>query len=147
MTPAQQRFQPHQPAAGQLDDGLIEQHELLFVDGSLQSSLQHSALRPRRVDVRIEVLRTALALALGPVHGQIRPTEERVTILRPALADGDADADPDDDVLGLETDRPGERCFDARSDLLGGRGVGRAFQKDRELVAADARGRVARSDR
>ena len=95
-----------------------------------------------RVHVRGVGAVAALALGLGPVHGEVGVAQERLGVLG---AGGDPDARADVDLAPLDRDRIGERLEDAARGRGRVGGVVDLLDQDGELVAAEARDRVGRA--
>src|SRR5690606_20492787 len=92
MLPAQQRLQPDQAAAADLDARLVVQDELAPHQCMPQAELQLLALRDVRVQrVREEMEAPATAL-LRLVHGEVRRLDELLRVLAGVGIERDADA-------------------------------------------------------
>ena len=108
----------------------------------MSRSSRLSELTAHPVDVEQGELAAAAAL-LGPVHGHVGVVQQVVAGLA-VVAQGDADAHGGHHLVpGPEGDRVAQRLEDAVGHLAGFVGRGDALEEDDELVAAEARERVA----
>ena len=141
MPPAQQRFRAGDPAGGDLDLGLVEQHELALVDGLAHLPFQRHALGGVRVHLVGEERVGLAAALLGLVHRHFGVLEQRVGILAVSRRHGDADARAHAQLVTVDVERLGQRVLDAPRHGGGIVHLGQVVQigqQRREAVAADA---------
>ena len=145
MLPADQRFGADHFARLKLHDRLVVDDELLAFDGAPQFRLQAESGYDGVVHRRFEDLESGLALRLGGVHRHVGVAQQLIGGVA-VLADGDADAGADVDLLAQNPE--GSPKGDSNSLRDAGRGgdVG-VLEQDGELVAAEAGGRVLGAQR
>ena len=98
---------------------------------------------------RLEHAVLALAVALADVHRRLGVADQLARIAHladdPREGDRDADARAHEDVLAGDRDRRLEAADQPLHRIDGRDGIADALDQDRELVAAEARGRVGRA--
>ena len=146
MLPADQRLEAGDLAAGEGDDRLVVEGELLALDRLAQLLLDLEPEQGAGPHLGVEELAAGPALFLGPVHRRVGVADQHVGVGRLA-GRGPGDGDPDaggDEVLGA-ADRVG--LGEGGGDPVGDRHrlvlVGEAVDQDAELVAAEAGDDVA----
>ena len=82
VVPTDERLEPLDRAARQVDHRLEQEHELLVVDRPLEIGLQLEAAQRRVVHLRFEDLIPVLAGLLGDVHRDVGVAEELLRALR-----------------------------------------------------------------
>jgi hypothetical protein len=90
MTPADQGLGADDGLAGKIEDGLVEQEELLVPEGRAQIDLELQAIPGIWIHARVEHRVAVLPRRLGCVEGQVGVAQELVG--RRVLAHGHADA-------------------------------------------------------
>ena len=143
VRPADERLEVLGLATLQLHQRLVVQAELVALDGQAQLALQVQAPQRMQVHVRAEHGRAGLAPALRGVHGHVRVAQQLVHARVGLIAEADADAGRDEDVLAVDGERHGQRVADALGHVLGITGV---LEQDGELVAAQPGRGVAGAD-
>ena len=108
MAPAQQRLDPDDPAARELDLRLIVQKKLVAREGAAQMALDGKALLPSRVHFRPIELIVVLAPVLGVVHRDVRVHHQRLDVAAIERVQGDARANRDEELLCVQRKRPRE---------------------------------------
>ena len=147
MLPAHKSLQPEQRRAAHVDDRLILDQELVVhLQRPLQRGEELATACDRILHAVLEDLEQLLAARLGHVHGRVRIAEHLVrrlygVTLDQRVASRDADAGGEGRRALPELERDGQRGQDAPGDLLGAGAIG-LLQQERELVAAQAAGRV-----
>ncbi len=145
--PAQQGFRSDGSTAAQIDDRLVEELHAMLVHGAPQPRLHVDPFERggvHVVGVETKLVGTEL---LGPVHGDVRVTEQGVVLI--PVSGENADADTRGDVHRA----PGhpDRSFQGFEDgvRLTGKlpGIFDVGSQNRELVAAEAGDGIPRSDR
>src|SRR3954463_15982055 len=141
MRPAQERLESDDAAARELDDRLVVDDELVAFDRAPQVGLDLEPLDDRRMHARLERrVGAALAGALGAVHGHVGVAQE---VLRVVLAVRDPHARADEHLAPEHGERLAERGDHPFGDVRRAVRVADVAEQDGELIAADARGRVA----
>jgi hypothetical protein len=150
VAPAQQRLRTDDPAAVQLDDGLVEQDELVALQGVLEVGFEGEPLHGVVAHGRLEQPPAVGALTFGVVHRDVGVAQqvlgELVAGLRLRRADRDADAGPHRQLPALDQDRLGQAVQHALGDGDGLRRHREPVEQDHELVPAEPGDQVARAD-
>ena len=145
--PAQQRLEAEHPLVGQVDDGLVDQPELVGDERAGQLLLEPALLDGGRAHVRVEDHRAAPAGDLRRVHGDVGVPDERLPG-RVLPRHGDADTAADRDLLAGQLHRVGEDVEHAVGRCAGlVRAVAGAPDQDGELVPAEPGDGVPGADR
>ena len=146
VLPADQRLEPGDLAAGEGDDRLVVEGQLLALDPLAQLALDLEPAQRAGAHLGVEELAAGAALFLGPVHRRVGVADQHVGVGRLA-GRGPGDGDPEaggDEVLDA-VDHVG--LGEGRRDAVGDRHrlvlVGEAVDQDPELVAAEAGDDVA----
>ena len=142
MLPAHQRLEAGQLLGRQIDDGLVENLDLVLGQRLAQIALERDAIVAIGAHLGPEDLDTVGAAALGAVHGDLGLLVEVEMARRLAVVHGDADRARQHDLLAGDLDRRAQR---ATHPLGQPRELLRALlgdEQDRELIAADTRQRV-----
>ena len=145
VLPAHERLHAGHVAPAQIHDRLVAERELAAVERPLQVALELEPGERPRVHVGLEDLVVALAVLLGHVHGRVGVAQQLLGVGladHRGVAEGDPDAGRDRDVAVLERDRGLQGVHHALGDLDRLHLVLGLVQQDRELVAAEAGGRV-----
>ena len=142
--PARERLGADDAAGRQLHDRLVGDLEAALLDGALELAGERVAAQQRGGLAVVEDLEVALLLLLGGVHGDVGVAQHLGGGRLAVLAERDAGAGADPQRGGRELERLLERELDALGDA-GGALVVAAVEQDRELVAAEPRGQVARA--
>ena len=145
VAPPQQRLDAVDHAGAQVDDGLVAKLELASAQGPAQGVLQVEAVDGLLPHVDLEDLVALAALGLGPVHGGVGVADEGLGVAGAGLADGDADRDPEVQVLLAEAERGGHGLLDPLGQAHRRLGSVDVLAQDDELVAAEPAHGVARS--
>ena len=141
--PAHERLDADRLTAGERQDRLVGEHQLLARQRLAQHALELDLRAHRPAQAVVEELQAAAARALRLVHRQVGLAQHRLGVGLGVLGDRDADACEHRDFGGAERERllervehaPGERHRLALAlEFLG---------EDHELVAAEPRDRVA----
>ena len=147
MLPAHERLEADEALVRERDDRLIEHREPALIDGAAQIALDGNALVLLAAHLRREDLDAIGAGALRPVHGRLGFAQKLAGVRLALVRGGNADRAGEDDLLARDLDRRAQRAAQALGQhgelarvVLGG-------NEDRELIAADARERVARIER
>ncbi len=107
MLPADERLDPHVATLGQVHDRLIDEAELVELDGALELDAQRIALAQGDVHAGVEDREPALAIGLGHVHRDIRVADEVRRAVDGVTGTRDPDARGDDDgAVGDQVRRP-----------------------------------------
>ena len=104
MVPAGERLHADDLVGRQVDDRLVVRLELASATAATEVRLQAHPLDDGGVHAGLVDLEAALALALGPVHGEVGVAEQAGRVLL-AVADDDADAGVDGDERAVDLDR------------------------------------------
>ena len=130
---------PHEAAIGEIDFGLVVQHELLLLDRAAQAILEDElAGNPRRHLLGVE--EAAIAFRLGPRHGGLGVAQQHVRVRAVLRKQGDPGPGIDAELVAREAERLAEAAAQqlarvARELAL----AGHAGMGDREVIGADAR--------
>ena len=92
--PADQGFQPHHPAAGEIDLGLVHQHQLVLPERLAQAGFQAQLLLRHRIQFIAEIFETAAPL-LRLIHRQVCLAQQGIGVEPVVRIDADADAGAD----------------------------------------------------
>ena len=142
VLPADERLDPDQPLAAELEDRLVVQDQLVVSQRSRQRLLELHPLDHRRVHLRLVDLLLALALGLRSVEREVGVAQQVVGL---AVADRDPDAGADEHLASLDPERLVHDLEDAvadRADVV----LVDVLEQDDELVAAEARRGVGGAD-
>ncbi len=146
VPPADERLEARDPTRPERDDRLEIDRELAAAEASRQLGAQRVPLHDRGVHRRLEDRHPVLPRALRGIHRHIGVAQQ---LCRADLADPcgrDTDARTDGDLLAI--DREG-RTQDIDDPVRHGRGMaqlGAVVEQHRELVAAETRRDVTRSE-
>ena len=143
VAPAHERLDPDDPALVEVDERLVVELELVALERVAEVVLELEALGHAPADGGVEELVARAAVVLGALHRGVGVAHERLGVVAAPVGDGDADAGADDDGSVAEHDRRGERVEQPLGDLDRAALAGQALAEDGELVAAEARERVA----
>ncbi len=142
MLPAQQRLDAQQVARAQVDGRQVMDQELALLESARDLGLHFLPLAGRAVHGRLVDGVAALAAGLGRVHGHVGIAQQLLdAVVRPGEGHADARAHPR--VAARQFQRPLQRLDDPRRDLDDLVAAGQVFEQHGELVAAEARDRVA----
>ena len=141
MPPAHERFDAGNATAGHVGLGLIEELQLVLLDGGAQLGGEGQTVR--RVLVLLGRIDAELALIpLGHVHGDVGAPQQRARVGPMLGEDRNANAGADFHLMAVDDERLLER-FEQPAGRHFGLVRVRSGQQHGELVAAQARGRVA----
>ena len=141
--PANQRFdQRHVERLG-VDQRLIEQLELVVLDGASQSLLDRELRRCGDQQLRRERRELAASERLGAEQRRIRGTQQRLRIPLVIGKHARAHADAHDDLAIVHLQRRIEGAHDARAEGEYLIGIDGALLHEREFIAAQSRGEPA----
>ena len=144
MVPADQRLQPGQAAAAELDHRLVADGELLADDGPAQRRLEVEPLHGPGVHGRVEHPDPGPAGRLGRVHGHVGVAQQPLGVLVAAAGHADPDAGPGQHLAAGHGDRGAQ---DGRQPLAQGDRLGLVADlgdEHGELVAAEPGRQVVR---
>jgi hypothetical protein len=141
VLPAHQRLDAVRLTGQQVDLGLEDEPELAVLEAAAQVARDGEHVR-RRVGLG-DLHAAARRAALGQVHRGVGPLDQRGDVLAVLGPAGDAQRRADLELDALDQEGLGERGEDLLADLGAGLGVRRGRQQHGELVAAQARDRVA----
>ena len=145
MLPADQGLDPVDLAGVQVDDRLVVEDELAAGERVLQIRLDLEELHGAFVHRRLEDGVPVLPGGLGRVHRRVRVADEVVRSDVRLGRQRDAGARPDEDLAATDLEHRSERLLEPRRQLDRGDLGDRILEQDGELVAAQARDRVARA--
>ena len=146
VAPAQERLGPEDLGRLEVEEGLEVELELVVGDGLAEAALEGEALDGLGVHGgRVELVVVA-PLLLGPVHRRVGVADERFRVVTVRRIDGDADARRDEELAAVDPEGIVDRFADLPGDLGRVFFGGDARDEERELVAAEARDRVALAD-
>ena len=146
MAPAQKRLKADDVLAGEIDDGLIVEFELLGGQCLSKLTLERVPLLHLRVHFALEKPERSASIALGPVKSEIRIAHQLRWAIPVVGADGDANAHPDDHQLRLDLVGRSDRVDDAKRKRRGVSGLRNPYLHDRELIPAHARNGISFPD-
>ncbi|MDT4827249.1 hypothetical protein FQZ97_605890 [compost metagenome] len=137
--PAQQGLEAAQPTTLDMDLRLVDQVEILLLDGVAQAFLQHQpgagpAVHLRRVEAVLLAPGT-----LGLVHGDVRRAQQAVDALPAFREAGDADTGAKGDVYAFDAVAHRDHLDQLFRHPRGVLGVVQGVEQRGELVAAHAR--------
>jgi hypothetical protein len=132
--------------AADVDDGLVEDRELVPVDGAVQLAGDREPSLGFLVHRRLEQDVARLSIALGDVHRGIGIAQQIIRVVRVGAADRDPDADPHEHMLVSDTERFLEGFEHAISDLTDLRRDVDVLDQQRELVTAESSDSIAGPD-
>ncbi len=128
---------PTTSPGGEADDRLVEDAQLVALDGPVQGAFDVETLHRLGPHVLVEELEAGPALRLGPVHGGVRIPNQRLGRVG-SRPHGHADAHAEEHLLSVDQERGLEGVGDALGHaprLPAGGGV---LAHDHELVAPEA---------
>lgn len=139
VVPADQRFGAHHTPAAQIDQGLIEEIELLVaIERPAQVSQHHQPAVGLLVHVLHEEVIAVAAALLAARQGGVGALEQDGAVIAVERVNGNADAGADD-ALGLpDLKRSGQRREHFPGHRLGIPAGDQVGQNDHELVTAEA---------
>ncbi len=137
MAPAHERLDADHPLAGQIEDRLVDQEQLVLLHGRAQIGFEVQATLRVRVQARVVQRVAVLAGGLGRVQGEVGVAQQ--LIRRGVVADRHADARGDRERLAgvAELDRRAQRLGQAVGEDVRRRLVGRRLDQHDELVSAE----------
>src|SRR6185437_8373171 len=139
MMPTQQRFQSAHDSAGQIDFGLVVQHEFIAFERAPHAYVQlQSLLCPFLHPRQVEAERIA-ALLLGALHRRIRVLQKLLGIVAIAGVDGDADVRGNVGLASAEIESRREGVDHLLSDWSGVVRLDEIAKYERKLAAAESR--------
>ena len=145
MFPTEECLEPDDAVRLELDDRLVDELELVSLEGVGELVLELEALDGGRPHGRFVDHPTRLAGRLGLVHRDVRVTQQRGGV-RLRVGVGDADAGRHGDVVVAEPHRGREALQHALGDCFGlDHPAGGLLDEYGELVTAESGDRVARS--
>ncbi len=146
VRPAQQHFHrlPARRVAVQADDGLVVQAEFLAAQRLRQCAFQVQPALRLGLQLQAEARVLRLAGLLGAIQGEVRGLQG-VDGLAVGHQPGDADAGADHQGAAIHMQRLAQAVEHALRHLFGVHQAGQVVQQHDELVAAEARQVVARS--
>jgi len=150
VVPAQQRLDAGQALAVAAELRLVEQDELLLLQGMAQVAFQFQALQGAGVHVRLIELEVVFAALLGVVHGSVGVFHQLAEFVAVLRAQGNTNTGGHKKLAAFEH----ERFYQAGEDLLGHvdspvQGLlagGARLQEEGELVTAHARHGIVVTD-
>ena len=144
MPPARERLEPDDLAVVEVHDRLVVGDDLPSLQRAPQIGLQPQRRHRALVHVAGEHLVAGAATRLGPVHRGVRVAQHVLGALVARARQRDADADAGEHLVAAHDDRRGQLLVDPLGHA-GGVGLGvDGVEQHGELVAAQARQRVAR---
>src|SRR5690348_7553938 len=147
MLPAQQRLGAAWPLALQLEFRLVEEPELAALERAMQLAAQERACARTLVDLRGVEMEGIAARLLGAIHRRVGGREQRLDIAAIGGEKRNADARGDEELVAADGDRAAELLEHFLRDDARVLRTRKIREHDRELVAGDARDRVARAHR
>ena len=117
--------------------------ELLALDGAAQVRLHLQQVHGAGVHGLVEDLVAGLAERLGAVHRRVRVAQDFLGPLVAGAGERDADADGREDLVAAEIEGQGQLLLQPLGHVYRLGHARQIFQQHRELVAAEARHRVA----
>ena len=143
MRPAHQAFEARHLLRLEADDRLIEEIQLVPLEGLAQVDLELPAHLDVGVHLGLEERVAVPAVCLGAVEGKVGVLHELVGIGAVARRHGHADGGGDVDAVPVDLVVLADGLDDARGEHLAAVGVAHVGLDDGELVAAQARHEVA----
>src|SRR6478672_2494825 len=143
MLPSDERLVAHDPAALEIDHGLVVESELTAGDTLAQLADPLRPVECGAVEVRIEERVADIGMCFRPVHRDVGFLDQRLVV----VAEGDADARVRVQRARPAVHRPADLFEQPLRNPHGMFGRERLRENDRELIAAEASGGVAGPDR
>ncbi|MHC2438586.1 hypothetical protein ACVMB0_005961 [Bradyrhizobium sp. USDA 4451] len=147
MAPAQQRLAAGHFVAAQVDQRLVMQFEAALGQRGPQIGLKRTAQIGLLLHRRIEEAIGPAAGGLGRVHRKVGAFQQAEQVGAVARGDRDADTGIARQPMAEAVERRAQRLIDARHEVADVVVRGDVVLDDRELVAAEPRDEVVRSDR
>nr|GEU28309.1 hypothetical protein [Tanacetum cinerariifolium] len=144
VAPADQGLGLMDASAGQVDDGLEVQRQLVVLDGAAQVVGHAHAVQGGNLQRGREVGKAVAAGALGRVHGLVRMLEQVVDVEPVVRVQRDADAGRHERLLLPQRKRRLQAVDDLLGDLLHPLRFVELGKDHREFIAAQARHRIGR---
>src|SRR5262249_44521241 len=113
VLPAHQRLEPRQLFGREIDDRLIQDAELLFLERLSELGLDGGAVVDLAAELLAENLDAVGARPLGAVHGDLRFPQEILPARYVRVENGDADRARQHDFLAGDLDRRAQAAPDA----------------------------------
>src|SRR5260221_11225146 len=143
MVPAKQRLERADAVMFEVEQGLVEQFELIAFEGEAQIGLQLPALLRAFVEALLKEGVGAAARLLGGVKRQVRAAQQGAAVFAVLRSDGDANAGRQSNLVAVDDNRLGDRSEDgAREPVDRVTVVAHGLEHD-ELVAAEPRDEMA----
>ena len=146
VRPAHERLDAGKAARREVDDGLVEERELVEVDRTLEVDAELMALAHGLVHARVEDREAGLAVRLGHVHGDVGVADEVGRARDGVPRTRDTHGGRDHDVLLAEDVRRAELVDQSARHRARAAEHRLVLGEDRELVAAEPGDEVALTD-
>ena len=138
MVPAQQRFQPDHPPGIKFDLRLIEQFELVVLDGRMQAFADGDPFAHLLIEFANMEAEAGAALILGAIERQVGFGHHRLGVGDVSAIGNHADAGAGVNLIAVDGDRRRNRSADLCRQRLGAGNVAHVLLQQRELIAAKA---------
>ena len=141
VLPTHQGLEPHELAAVQVHQGLVEDDKFLAFHGPSQINFHLQERHSTGIHVGVEDLIARLAVGFGTIHGGFGIAYD---LLRPIIAcgaQGDTNTGRGEHLMSTNAERGRELLLQALSDTRGVADIFNAVQQNAELIAAQARHR------
>ena len=146
VLPSQQRLEPGNLQAAQIDDRLVVDHQLIVEQRAPQAVLEGDPQQSLGIYNGVEELVVVSSFSLCLIHGRVGILDERLGLLAVFGVEADSDAGGDEELATFH----GKGMLYGLEDLLGHArgilGMGELRQQKCELVAAEAGHGVAFAD-
>ena len=130
-----------------MDQRLVDDPQLVALDGAAEIVFQLQAGHDLSAHVRVEDLRAAPPLRLGPVHGRIGIADELAGILIFRSSQGHTDTDGDEDLALADQERCGHGALNSLGRARRSGRVSYGLDENRKLVAAEPGHSIGRAQR
>ena len=139
MLPADERFEPGERAARDVEHRLVVHAQLAALDGAVQRAAGAEVVDGAVMRRDVEHLGAVAAVFLRAVHRGVGVAQEGLGRVALPVGHRDPDRDGDEHFPFDEGNRFGDHFRDALGDVLGGVHAGDVQAQHRELVATEAR--------
>src|SRR5579862_4758235 len=136
--PATECFKPYNPAVAQGNNRLVVDPKLIQLDRFAQVSLKLQTSDRPGMHRMVEYFISALTAGFGAIHGNFGIAQKIRSLRGRIIAEGDANAHREHNLVIVDLEGNGEPMLDALSDSNGVAGVMQLLDQDGEFITSRA---------